>query len=143
MFVLDTNVISELRQGKSGQSPEVRAWAAVQPAGRLFLSAITILELEKGILALERHSPPHGNALRIWLTGVRAAFSGRILPFTEHTAMVCAALRVPNARTERDAMIAATAIEHGFTVVTRDVPDFIDTGVQLLNPWPHTPQAEA
>lgn len=137
MFVLDTNVISELRQGKPTQSPEVRAWAAAQPAGRLFLSAITILELEKGIQALERRTPPHGSALRAWLVGVRAAFTGRILPFTEHTAPICAALHVPNARAERDAMIAATALEHGFTVVTRNVPDFINTGAQLLNPWPH------
>ena len=116
----------------------MRAWAAAQPVGRLFLSAITILELEKGILALERLTPPHGSALRVWLAGVRAAFSGRILPFTEHAALVCAALHVPNARAERDAMIAATAIEHGFTVVTRNVPDFVNTGVPLLNPWPHT-----
>jgi len=138
MFVLDTNVISELRHGKPNQSPDVRGWAAAQPVGRLFLSAITILELEKGIQALERRTPPHGSALRAWLTGVRAAFAGRILPFTEHTAPLCAALHVPNVRSERDAMIAATAIEHGFTVVTRNVPDFINTGVQLLNPWLHT-----
>ena len=138
MFVLDTNVISELRHGKPSQSPEVRAWAAAQPTGRLFMSAITILELEKGVLALERRTPPHGSALRTWLTGVSAAFSGRILPFTELTAPICAALHVPNARAERDAMIAATAIEHGFTVVTRNVPDFINTGVQILNPWSPT-----
>jgi len=71
------------------------------------------------------------------LTGVRAAFSGRILPFTEQTTALCAALHVPSARAERDAMIAATAIEHGFTVITRNVPDFINTGVQLVNPWSH------
>ncbi|HEY5579685.1 MAG TPA: PIN domain-containing protein, partial [Rhodoferax sp.] len=82
MFVLDTNVISELRHGKPNQSPEVRAWAAAQPASRLYLSAITILELEMGIQALERRSPPQGSALRVWLNGVRAAFAGRILPFT-------------------------------------------------------------
>jgi predicted nucleic acid-binding protein len=138
VFVLDTNVISELRQGKPSQSPEVRAWAATQPTGRLFLSAITILELEKGVQALERRTPPQGSALRAWLTGVRAAFAGRILPFTEHTAPLCAALQVPNPRAERDAMIAATAIEHGFTVVTRNLPDFNNMGVQLLNPWLHT-----
>ena len=137
MFVLDTNVISELRQGKPGQSSEVRAWAAAEPASRLFLSAITILELEKGVQALERRTPPHGSALRAWLAGVRAAFAGRILPFTEYTAPLCAALHVPNACAERDAMIAATAIEHGFTVVTRNTPDFINTGVPLLNPWLH------
>lgn len=138
MFVLDTNVISELRQGKPIQSPEVRVWAGSQPAGRLYLSAITILELEMGIQALDRRTPPHGSALRAWLVGVRAAFSGRILPFTEHTAPICAALHGTNSRAERDAMIAATALEHGFTVVTRNVSDFINTGVQLLNPWPHS-----
>ena len=135
MFLLDTNVISELRHGKKSQSPEVRAWAAAQPGSRLYLSAITILELEIGILALERLTPPQGSALRFWLGGVRAAFAGRILPFSETTAPVCASLHVPDPRSERDAMIAATAIEHRFTVVTRNVSDFLPTGVALLNPW--------
>lgn len=135
MFILDTNVISELRHGKPNQSPEVRRWAAEQSTGRLFLSAITVLELEKGILSLERRTPPQGSALRIWLTAVQAAFNGRILPFTGHAATICAALHVPDRRSERDAMIAATAIEHGFTVVTRNTQDFLNTGVSLLNPW--------
>ena len=135
MFILDTNVISELRHGKPNQSPEVRRWAAQQSVSQLFMSAITILELEQGILSLERRTPAQGSALRLWLTGVRAAFSGRILPFTEHAATICAALHVPDPRSERDAMIAATALEHGFTVVTRNTADFVNTGAALLNPW--------
>ena len=135
MFILDTNVISELRHGKPKQSSEVRRWAAKQSTGRLFLSVITILELEKGILALERRTPPQGSALRAWLTGVRAVFAGRILPFSDDAATICAALHVPDPRSERDAMIAATAIEHGFTVVTRNTQDFVNTGVPLFNPW--------
>lgn len=140
MFVLDTNVISELRQGKLHQSPDVRAWAANQPASRLFLSAISILELEKGVLALERKTPPQSQALRAWLMGVRATFAGRILPFAEHTAALCAAMHVPNPRSDRDAMIAATALEHGMAVVTRNVNDFSGTGVQLVNPFVGSPK---
>ena len=135
MYVLDTNVISELRQGKPKQSAQVRAWAAGQPARQLFLSAISILELEKGVVALERRTPPQGAALRVWLTGVRATFAGRILPFADNTATLCAAMHVPNPRSDRDAMIAATALEHGMTVATRNVADFVGTGVLLVNPF--------
>ena len=135
MFVLDTNVISELRRGKPQQSDAVRAWAAAQPDGKLFMSAITLLELELGIQALERRTPPQGGSLRVWLTAVRAEFAGRILPFTENTAPLCAALHVPNPRPERDAMIAASALEHKFAVVTRNVADFAGTGVEVVNPW--------
>ncbi len=135
MYVLDTNVISELRHGKPRQSPHVRNWAAGQPASRLFLSAICILELERGVVTLERKTPPQGSALRAWLTGVRATFAGRILPFNEHAATLCAGMHFPNQRSERDAMIAATALEHRMTVVTRNLADFEGTGVQLINPF--------
>lgn len=135
MYVLDTNVISELRQGKPNQSPTVRAWAADKPASHLFISAISILELEKGILALERRTPPQGSALRTWLQGVKLGFAGRILPFTHVTATVCAGLHVPDPKSERDAMIAATALEHRMTVVTRNLADFAGTGVSLVDPF--------
>ena len=135
MYVLDTNVISELRQGKPNQSREVRFWASDKPASHLFISAVSILELEKGVLALERRTPPQGGALRVWLNGVKASFSGRILPFTETTATLCAAMHIPNPKSERDAMIAATALEHQMTVVTRNVSDFAGTDVGLINPF--------
>jgi predicted nucleic acid-binding protein len=135
MFLLDTNVISELRQGKPMQNAQVIAWAKGLIFFSFFLSAITILELEKGVQALEHKQPPQGQALRRWLDGVTDAFDGRTIPFSASMAKRCAALHFPHALSERDAMIAATAMEHRFTVVTRNLKDFQSTGVQLLNPW--------
>jgi predicted nucleic acid-binding protein len=135
MYVLDTNVISELRRGKAGQSEQVRAWAAGQAASGLYLTAITMLELELGVQALEQRTPPQGGALRSWLSGLGAAFNDRILPFTQITAPVCAALHRPNTRSERDAMIGAIAKEHGFAMVTRNTLDFEGMGIALINPW--------
>ena len=135
MFILDTNVISELRAGKPKQSAQVRRWSAMQPAEGLYLSAISILELELGVQALEHRTPPQGSALRGWLSAIRKGFAGRVLAFSEETAVICASLHIPDPRPERDAMIAATAIQHGFTVVTRNTADFEATGVALVNPW--------
>ena len=135
MFLLDTNVISELRQGKPMQNAQVLAWAKGHIFDRFFLSAITILELEKGVQALEHKQPPQGQALRRWLDGVTDVFDGRTIPFSASMTKRCAALHFPHAISERDAMIAATALEHRFTVVTRNLKDFQSTGVQLLNPW--------
>lgn len=135
MFVLDTNVISELRAGKPLPSDLVRRWAATVPANQLYLAAVTVLELERGVLAMERKDARQGRTLRSWLLGVMEAFSARVLPFAAPTALLCAAMHIPNRRSDRDAMIAATAKEHGYTVVTRNTSDFTGCGVQLLNPW--------
>ena len=135
MFLLDTNVISELRAGKALSSPAVRRWAADIAASQLYLSAISVLELEMGVLAMERKDARQGQVLRLWLQGVLREFSSRIVPFGSTTAVLCAAMHVPNRRADRDAMIAATAKEHGYRVVTRNTEDFKECGVELVNPW--------
>lgn len=137
MYVLDTNVISELRHGKPQQSQAVRVWAADKEMSRLFITAITVLELEKGVQALERKLPPQGSALRDWLDRVKSAFADRILPFTQDTAVLCAGMHFPNPKPERDAMIAATALQHRMTLVMRNTVDFENTGVALINPFAH------
>jgi len=107
-------------------------------ASSLFLSAITILELETGVLLIERRDPGQGAILRAWLDGhVLPAFSGRVLFVATAVAQCCARLHVPDPRAERNALIAATALVHGMTVVTRNVADFEATGVPTLNPWIH------
>ncbi|MFM2057354.1 MAG: hypothetical protein RLY71_1739 [Pseudomonadota bacterium] len=137
MFVLDTNVVSELRKAKAGKAdPNVTAWAAGVPTGSLFISAITVLELETGVLLVERRDPAQGAVLRAWLDHhVMPAFAGRVLAVDATVAQRCARLHVPDPRAERDALIAATALVHGMTVVTRNVADFAPTGVAMLNPW--------
>jgi toxin FitB len=137
MFVLDTNVVSELRKAKSGKADKnVTAWASTARPGSLFVSAITILELETGVLSIERRDPHQGAILRVWLNEqVLPAFAGRILPVDLAVARRCASLHVPDPRAERDALIAATALVHGMLVVTRNVADFEPTGVQMVNPW--------
>jgi predicted nucleic acid-binding protein len=135
MFVLDTNVISELRSGKPQQSAVVRAWAAGQPVNRLYLSAVTVLELEMGVLRVARKDAVQAATLRAWVDGLLRQFVGRMLPFTAEAALVCAPMHVPGLRSFRDSMIAATATQHGFTLVTRNVDDFKGLALKLVNPW--------
>lgn len=140
MYLLDTNVISELRKAKSGKANKhVVAWAKNVSPSSLFLSAITILELETGLLLVERKDPSQGATLRAWLdTHVLPAFSERVLPIDTAVALRCARLHIPDPKSDRDAIIAATALVHGMIVVTRNTSDFDKTGVELLNPWEHT-----
>jgi predicted nucleic acid-binding protein len=134
MFLLDTNVVSELRKAQADNN--VVAWARSVAAPSLFLSAITVLELETGILRIERRDPAQGGLLRSWLDNhVMPAFAGRILAVDSAVALRCARLHVPDRSNECDALIAATALVHGLTVVTRNVADFQSSGVRLINPW--------
>ena len=137
MYLLDTNVVSELRKAPSGRADaKVVAWAASVAVPMLFISSITILEIEIGILQIERKDPAQGMLLRGWLeNNVLPAFDGRIIAFDTPIARRCAGLHVPDRRSDRDAIIAATALVHGMQVVTRNTADFEATGVLLINPW--------
>jgi predicted nucleic acid-binding protein len=139
MFLLDTNVISELRRPEKANR-NVVAWAGAVPAAQFFLSAISILEVEIGALRVTRKDAAQGAVLRSWIDNqILAGFEGRILPIDTEVARCCARLHVPDPRSERDALIAATAMVHRLTVVSRNSADFESTGVALLNPW--TPRA--
>ena len=135
MHLVDTNVWSELRN-RGRANANVRAWAESANNMDMFLSVVTVFEIERGILLMERRDPARGKRLRTWLEHrVLAPFQARILPIDVRIARVCAKLHVPNTRPERDAMIAATALVHGLTVVTRNTADFEPMGVALFNPW--------
>lgn len=138
MYVLDTNVVSELRKVRSGKAnPGVAAWAETVSSAELFISAVTIHELEHGVLLMERTDPQQGAVLRAWLDrSVAAAFSGRILPVDDKVARRAAMLHIPNRAPFRDALIGGTGLAHGMTVVTRDLKDFDRfEGLDVLNPW--------
>jgi hypothetical protein len=137
IYLLDTNVISELRERRSRPAnPNVRQWANGIAASSLYLSAVTIMELELGILQLHLREPEQAAVLRAWLDGrVLIAFAGRIVSIDTEIAQRAAALHVPTRISELDAFLAATALVHSMTVVTRNTAHFAPTGVRTLNPW--------
>jgi predicted nucleic acid-binding protein len=137
MYLLDTDVISELRKATSKKaSKNVVKWAKSMSPSSLYISVITILELEIGIHTVERRDPAQSALLRTWMdTHVLPTFSERILFLDIAVAARCAKLHVPDRKSDRDSIIAATALVHGMTVVTRNICDFENAGVDLINPW--------
>ncbi len=138
MFVLDTNVVSELRKAASGRANSgVTDWANGVPATLMFLSVISLHELEHEVLLAERSDPAKGAILRTWLDhSVNPAFEDRLLPVNAEIARQSAALHVPNPAPFRDALIAATALHHDMTVITRNTSDFGRfTNLTVTNPW--------
>lgn len=137
-FLLDTNVISELRRPERANK-NVSRWVGDQDDVSMSCSCVSILELEIGALRTLRHDKLQGHMLRTWIDErVLPRFEGRIMPIDVRIALQCAALHVPNPRADRDAYIAATALVHDLVVVTRNTRDFAGTGVKLFNPWEAT-----
>ena len=137
MYLLDTNVVSELRKVRLGRADaQVARWAQEVAVAQLYISVITVHELEIGVLLLQRRDLAQGAVLRSWMDDyVLPAFAGRILPVDTAVVQISAQLHVPDPQPFRDGLIAATALVHGMTVVTRNVADFARTEVALLNPW--------
>jgi toxin FitB len=142
MYLLDTNVVSELRKVRVGKADtRVASWADSVDASDLYLSVMTLQELEIGILLVERRDQAQGKLLRTWFDGhVLPAFAGRVLPVSEAVARRSAQLHVPDPRPVRDGLIAATALVHRMAIATRNVGDFTATGLSVINPWDHSPE---
>lgn len=133
-YVLDTNVVSGLRV--RGRNPHLERWAASVRIADQFVTAFTIAELERGVVAKERNDAAQGALLRRWFDEhVLPAFAGRVLPFDLDAARILATYRVPEHAPLDDALIAAIARSRGMTVVTRNTRHFAPLGVAALDPW--------
>lgn len=137
MYLLDTNVLSEFQ--KSRPDEHFINWVGSVDPFNLYISVLTVMEIEIGILRLARRDEVQAMRLRNWLeASVLEGFEGRVLPISLEVCRRAAQTHVPDPKAEIDALIAATASVHGLTVVTRNVKDFLALGVPLFNPW-HTP----
>ena len=137
-FLLDTNVVSEIR--KKSPDPGVSAWFASVPAGELFLSVLVVGEIRQGIERLARRDPAQAEIFEQWLGRLVDAYGDRVVPITARVAETWGRLNVPDPVPVVDGLMAATALVHGWTLVTRNVGDVTSTGVRLLDPFAEASQ---
>lgn len=133
-FLIDTNVVSELRKGKRANA-RVRQWFTAVDEGDLFISVLTLGEIRNGIERLRRRDPASAATLEAWLTQLTATMRDRILPITPSIADRWGRLGVPDPRPVIDSLLAATALVHDLTLVTRNVTDVEYSGAKLFNPF--------
>ena len=137
MYILATDVLAELRKAPSdGANPRVISWAKAQHPEELYISVISLLEIERGIVEVERYDAHQGRALRTWFQHqLKASFAPRTLAIDIVVAEHCASEVFSGLGSERNALLAATALAHKMTLVTGDTTEFVATGIPLLNPW--------
>jgi predicted nucleic acid-binding protein len=133
-FLVDTNVVSELRKGRRCD-PGVASWFGERASDEVFLSVLTVGEIRKGIELIRRRDESAANHLEVWLADVTRTYSSRILDLSLEVAEEWGRLNVPDPLPVIDGLLAATAKVHGLTLVTRNVEDVARTGVALLNPF--------
>ncbi|MBR6027033.1 MAG: type II toxin-antitoxin system VapC family toxin [Neisseriaceae bacterium] len=137
MYLLDTNIISEIRKINSGNANiGVKKWAENNNKDLTFISVISLFELEKSVLNLEQKDPQQGKTYRQWLDNiVKPTFVNRILSITPQTVLICAKMHIPDKKSLTDSLIAATAIENNLTIITRNEKDFANKGANVFNPF--------
>jgi toxin FitB len=136
-FLLDTNVVSELRK-KRRNEPKVQSWLSSVYSEDLFISVIVIGEIRRGIEKVRPTDPVFASQLELWLRRLQVDYRDRILSVTEEIAEFWGTICPNDPLPEPDCLIAATALHHGMTLVTRNVEHVQRSGVKLLNPWEST-----
>ena len=141
MYLIDTNIISEMRKIRHRKAdPNVTAWVNSVNPNLFYTSIVVMMELQRGVMGKHRTDPEQGKRLQQWFDiSVKGIFDKRVLYINDHIADVCAGIHVPNPKPENDAWIAATAIAHGLTLVTRNVSDFDGIAVDIINPFTYQP----
>ncbi len=137
MYLFDTNIISETRKVRQNKADKrLSAWLKTVPKESFYTNVVVLMELERGILNIARKDSQQADRLEDWYqTAVNAMFAERVLPIDKITASICAALHIPDRAPENDAWIAASAIQHNLTLVTRNVQDFQHPHLQVFNPF--------